>query len=140
MDVPATRVRSGLKNIAAPPKRTESTQTRPARPVIAEMKARQSAKIRELGQVLIDVGLRSLDEQADALGVPRSTAWTILKRVTKAMGSQQRSLNACCGPLSSRHAPARSWWNTSRKSPSVSMVGAGDNNIDLPRSGLWNGI
>jgi hypothetical protein len=54
------------------------------------------------------------------------------KRVTKAMGSQQRSLNACCGPLSSRHAPARSWWNTSRKSPSVSMVGAGDNNSDLP--------
>src|ERR1700730_4540326 len=53
------------------------------------------------------------------------------KRVTKAMGSQQRSLNACCGPLSSRHAPARSWWNTSRKSPSVSMVGAGDNNSDL---------
>jgi len=54
------------------------------------------------------------------------------KRVTKAMGSQQRSLNACCGPLSSRHAPARSWWNTSRKSPSVSMVGAGNNNSDLP--------
>ena len=54
------------------------------------------------------------------------------KRVTKAMGSQQRSLNACCGPLSSRHAPARSWWNTSRKSPSVSMVGAGDSNSDLP--------
>jgi hypothetical protein len=54
------------------------------------------------------------------------------KRVTKAMGSQQRSLNACCGPLSSRHAPARSWWSTSRKSPSVSMVGAGNNNSDLP--------
>jgi len=131
--VPATRGRSGLKNIAAPPKRTESTQTRPARPVIAEMKARQSAKIRELGQVLIDVGLRSLDDQANALGLPRSTAGPFSKRVTKAMGSQQRSLNACCGPLSSRHAPARSWWNTSRKSPLVSMVlGAGNNNSDLP--------
>jgi hypothetical protein len=47
LDVPATRVRSGLKNIAAPPKRTESTQTRLARPVIAEMKARQSAKIQK---------------------------------------------------------------------------------------------
>jgi hypothetical protein len=33
------------------------------------MKARQSAKIRELGQVLIDVGLRSLDDQANALGL-----------------------------------------------------------------------
>ena len=100
--------------------------------VLSEMKACQSAKIRELGQALIDAGVRTLDAQADALGVPRSTAWTILKRVTKAMGSQQRSLNACCGPLSSRHAPARSWWNTSRKSPSVSMVGPGNNNSDLP--------
>jgi hypothetical protein len=86
VDVPATRVRSGLKNIAAPPKRTESTQTRPARPVIAAMKARQSAKIRELGQVLIDVGLRSLDDQANALGPPRSTAWTILKTCHKSTG------------------------------------------------------
>ena len=77
MDVPATRVRSGLKNIAAPPKRTESTQTRPARAVIAEIKARQSAKIRELGQALIDAGLRSLDKQAEALGLSRRTAWTI---------------------------------------------------------------
>ena len=54
------------------------------------------------------------------------------KRATKARDSQRRSLNACCGPLSSRHAPARSWWNTSRKSPSASMVGAGDSNSDLP--------
>ena len=85
MDVPATRVRSGLKNIAAPPN-TESTQTRAARPVNDEMKARQSAKIRELGQVLIDVGLRSLDDQANALGLPRSTAWTILKACHKGSG------------------------------------------------------
>jgi len=50
------------------------------------MKARQSAKIRELGQVLIDVGLRSLDDQANALGLPRSTAWTILKTCHKSYG------------------------------------------------------
>jgi hypothetical protein len=50
------------------------------------MKARQSAKIRELGQVLIDVGLRSLDDQANALGLPRSTAWTILKMCHKSYG------------------------------------------------------
>ncbi len=54
------------------------------------------------------------------------------KRATKARDSQRRSLNACCGPLSSRHAPARSWWNTSMKIPSASMVGAGDSNSDLP--------
>ena len=86
MDVPATRVRSGLKNIAAAPKRTESTQTRPTRTVFAEMKARQSAKIQELGQALIDAGLRTLDAQAGALGLRRSTAWTILKTRHKGTG------------------------------------------------------
>ncbi len=97
MDVPATRVRSGLKNIAAPPKRTESTQTRPARPVIAEMKARQSAKIRELGQALIDAGLRTLDAQADALGLPRSTAWTIVKTCHKTSGLSAGSIERMLG-------------------------------------------
>src|ERR1700730_5139022 len=85
VDVPATRVRSGLKNIAAPPN-TESTQTRAARPVIDEMKARQSAKIQKLGQALIDAGLCTLDQQANALGLPRSTAWTILKACHKSSG------------------------------------------------------
>src|SRR5258708_26174569 len=53
------------------------------------------------------------------------------KRVTKARGSQQQSLNACWARLSSRHAHARSLWNTSRKNRLVSMVGAGDSNSDL---------
>ena len=132
MDVPATRVRLGLKKIAAPPKRTESTQTRPARPVIAEKKARQSAKIRELGQVLIDVGLRSLDDQANALGVPRSTAWTILKTCHKSYGLSAAVIERMLRSSKLPPRAARSWWNTSRKSPSVSMVGAGDNNSDLP--------
>jgi hypothetical protein len=86
LDVPATRVRSGLKNIAAPTKRTGSAQTRLACPIIAEMKARQSAKIQKLGQALIDAGLCTLDEQANALGLPRSTAWTILKTCHKSTG------------------------------------------------------
>jgi hypothetical protein len=50
------------------------------------MKARQSAKIQELGQALIDAGLRTLDAQANALGLPRSTAWTILKTCHKSTG------------------------------------------------------
>src|ERR1700730_17876129 len=50
------------------------------------MKARQSAKIRQLGQALIDAGVRTLDAQADALGLARSTAWTILKTCHKASG------------------------------------------------------
>jgi hypothetical protein len=50
------------------------------------MKARQSAKIQKLGQALIDAGLCTLDEQANALGLPRSTAWTILKACHKSSG------------------------------------------------------
>ena len=37
-------------------------------PGVADMKARQTAKIQELGQALIDAGFRTLDAQADALG------------------------------------------------------------------------
>jgi hypothetical protein len=50
------------------------------------MKARQSAKIQKLGQALIDAGLCTLDDQANALGLPRSTAWTILKACHKNYG------------------------------------------------------
>ena len=80
-----TTVRSAEANgVAAPRKGRASAITRPG--LVAEMKARQSAKIRELGQALIDAGLRSLDEQAYALGLSRSTAWTILKTCHKSSG------------------------------------------------------
>src|SRR6202047_5154304 len=74
-----TTLRSAEANSMAPP-------TIPIPGVLAEMKARQSAKIRELGQALIDAGLRTLDAQTDALGLPRSTAWTILKTCHKTSG------------------------------------------------------
>ena len=74
-----TTLRSAEANSIAAP-----TITNPG--VLAEMKARQSAKIRELGQALIDAGLRTLDAQTDALGLPRSTAWTILKTCHKTSG------------------------------------------------------
>jgi hypothetical protein len=41
------------------------------------MKVRQSAKIQQLGQALIGAGLRTLDAQADALDLRRSTAFRI---------------------------------------------------------------
>jgi hypothetical protein len=50
------------------------------------MKARQTAKIRELGDALVASGLHTLDEQATALGLPRSTTWTILRANHKASG------------------------------------------------------
>src|SRR6266436_6295883 len=49
------------------------------KPVVAEMKARQAAKIRELGHALVDAGFLTLDEQSKVLGLARSTTWTILR-------------------------------------------------------------
>jgi hypothetical protein len=54
--------------------------------MISEMKARQSCKIRELGGALITAGCRTLDEQANALGLCRSTTWTVIKGNHKASG------------------------------------------------------
>ena len=53
---------------------------------IAEAKVRQSSKIRELRIALRRAGLIGLDEQARALGLPRSTTWKILKADHKASG------------------------------------------------------
>jgi hypothetical protein len=53
---------------------------------ILEMKARQRDKIIELGQSLVTAGIDSLDAQASALGLGRSTTWIILKANHKASG------------------------------------------------------
>jgi hypothetical protein len=52
----------------------------------SEIKARQSAKIRQLAEAAKLIGLQSLDEQAEAFGIPRSTAWTIRNGGHKASG------------------------------------------------------
>src|SRR6516164_9797302 len=54
--------------------------------VVTEMKSRQAAKIRELGQSLIDAGFVTLDQQSEALGLVRSTTWTILRANHKGSG------------------------------------------------------
>jgi hypothetical protein len=43
------------------------------------MKARQCAKILELRQVLLRAGYQSVDKQASALGLSRSTTWAVLQ-------------------------------------------------------------
>ena len=53
---------------------------------ITEAKARQSRKIRELRTALRGAGLIRLDDQARALGLPRSTTWKILKGHHKGSG------------------------------------------------------
>jgi len=65
--------------------RTSSHQSR--RPQsLAAMKVRQSTSIREIANALTVSGFYTLDEQAEALGISRSTAWTILKSPHKSSG------------------------------------------------------
>ena len=61
--------------------------------MMPEMKARQSCKIRELGDALITAGFLTVDEQARALGLSRSTAWTVLKANHKASGLAAGTIN-----------------------------------------------
>ena len=53
---------------------------------VRDSKARQAARIRELAAVLAASGFVSLDQQARALGLSRSTTWTVLKANHKASG------------------------------------------------------
>jgi hypothetical protein len=49
-------------------------------------RALQTSKIREIGEALKAAGCRHIDSQAEALGLPRSTAWTILQGTHKHSG------------------------------------------------------
>ena len=52
----------------------------------AAAKAAQRAKITELREALVVAGFHGLDDQAAALGLSRSTAWTVLGGRHKASG------------------------------------------------------
>ena len=70
-----------------------------------ELKARQSSKIREIGEALITAGFVSLNAQANqakVFGLPRSTAWTILSAKHKGTGLCARII---CRMLSSGELP-----------------------------------
>jgi hypothetical protein len=78
--------------------RPSSTARRQARsqrplPLTAGMKARQSSKIREIAEALKSAGSFTLHEQAKALGLSRSTAWTIRKASHKASGLSASIIN-----------------------------------------------
>jgi hypothetical protein len=70
--------------------------------MVADLKARQSAKIRELGHALVLSGFCTLDEQAEVLGLSRSTTWTILKARHKSSGLSAKIINRM---LASRQLP-----------------------------------
>src|SRR5262245_18379218 len=55
-------------------------------PTILELKARQSAKIREIRDALVAAGCDRLDVQAGMLGISRSTTCSVLRGTHKASG------------------------------------------------------
>src|SRR4051812_13983482 len=66
------------------------------------IKALQASKIRELGSALVDAGFVSLDDQAGALGLCRSTTWTILRSEHKHSGLSVSVINKM---LDGQHLP-----------------------------------
>src|SRR5689334_18705976 len=52
----------------------------------SERKSRQARKISEIAEALTSAGYRTLDEQSKALGLCRSTTWTLVKSSHKASG------------------------------------------------------
>jgi hypothetical protein len=76
----------------------------PLKSKLTEAKARQATRIKELGGALTASGLVTLDEQARALGLSRSTAWVVLKANHKASGLAAGTINQM---LSSPALPAR---------------------------------
>jgi predicted DNA-binding transcriptional regulator AlpA len=53
----------------------------------------QSTKIKELGDALLASGFLTLDQQAQALGLARSTTWTILQANHKGSGLSAAVIN-----------------------------------------------
>jgi hypothetical protein len=58
-----------------------------------DLKDRQSSKIKELSDALVAAGFCSLDGKANALGLSRSTTWTILKSKHKNYGLSAALIN-----------------------------------------------
>src|SRR5215831_11399832 len=69
------------------PAESRNDATRPARRTSHDLaRELQSMKIRELRDALIATGYLHLDAQARALGLPRSTTWSILQGNHKRIG------------------------------------------------------
>jgi DNA-binding CsgD family transcriptional regulator len=77
----------------ARPYQPRRQQTVGRQQTVAGMKARQSVKIREIKEALVASGILTLDEQARALGLNRSTAWTVLKGDHKSSGLSATIIN-----------------------------------------------
>jgi len=60
---------------------------------VVDLKARQAVKIREIAEALIECNITKLDAQARALGLSRSTTWTIIKASHKSSGLSPLIIN-----------------------------------------------
>ena len=77
------------------------------RSLVGDSKLRQSAKLREIAAALEADGFNGLDAQARALGLSRSTAWTIISGSHKSSGLSARTLNRMlASPLLGKRARA----------------------------------
>jgi hypothetical protein len=75
-----------MNNTSELPRQTRSAP-------LAEVKAKQAAKIREIFSGLAAAGVVTLDEQAKILGLCRSTMWSLLRANHKASGLSSTVIN-----------------------------------------------
>jgi len=64
----------------------------------------QRRKIEEIGRTLVECGFVALEEQAYALGLSRSTAWTVIRATHKTSGLSAMTINRM---LATDHLPLR---------------------------------
>ena len=64
----------------------------------------QRLKIEEIGRTLVECGFVALEEQAYALGLSRSTAWTVIRAKHKSSGLSAMTINRM---LATDHLPPR---------------------------------
>jgi len=62
----------------------------------------QRRKIEEIGRTLVECGFVALEEQAHALGLSRSTAWTVIRATHKTSGLYAMTINRM---LATDHLP-----------------------------------
>ena len=62
-------------------------------PNSASQRRQQRLKIEEITRTLVKCGFVSLDEQADVLGLSRSTTWTIIRGIHKSSGLSATTIN-----------------------------------------------
>src|SRR5262245_28894650 len=63
------------------------------RTTLAAMRAQQALKIRALGNALVESGCITLDQQANPLGLSRSTCWSMLQGNHKTSGLSATVIN-----------------------------------------------